>query len=148
MKKLLFLLVFALLPSLAQAQVLKCVGAGGRVEFANVCPPGTKAEITGIRNTPSAAPSSPQKSLAERDADYRKRQAEQQKSDKKAEEQTRDNADRSANCENARSYLSSLEGGMRVRRTDPKTGEFVYLQDSERSAELERARQTVETSCK
>ena len=48
----------------------------------------------------------------------------------------------------ARSYLSSLEGGMRVRRTDPKTGEFVYLQDSERSAELERARQTVETSCK
>lgn len=149
MKNLLVLLAFALLPSLAQAQILKCVGAGGRVEFASSCPPGTKAETTGIRNSPAAAPSaSPQKSLAERDADFRKRQVEQQESAKKADEKNRDSADSSANCENARSYLSSLEGGMRVRRTDPKTGEFVYLQDSDRSAELERAKRAVESNCK
>jgi hypothetical protein len=148
MKKLLALLAFALLPLLAQAQILKCVGAGGRVEFAATCPPGTKAETTGIRNNPGAAPASQQKTLAERDADYRKRQLEQQESAKKDGEKSRESADRSANCENARSYLSSLEGGMRIRRTDPKTGEFVYLQDSERSAEIERAKQTVETNCK
>lgn len=149
MKNLLVLLAFALLPSLAQAQILKCVGAGGRVEFASSCPPGTKAENTGIRNSPAAAPSaSSEKSLAERDADFRKRQVEQQESAKKADEKSRDAADNSANCENARSYLSSLEGGMRIRRTDPKTGEFVYLQDSDRSAELERAKRAVESNCK
>lgn len=147
MKNLLVLLTFALLPSLAQAQILKCVGAGGRVEFATACPAGTKAENTGISNKPAAASSSPAKSLAERDADFRKRQTEQQESAKKADEKSRDNADRSANCENSRGYLSSLEGGMRIRRTDPKTGEFVYMQDADRTAEIERAKRAVESNC-
>ena len=55
MNRLLILLALVLLPGLAQAQIMKCVGAGGRVEFAAACPPGTKAENTGIRSTPSPA---------------------------------------------------------------------------------------------
>ncbi|NJN00283.1 MAG: DUF4124 domain-containing protein [Aquincola sp.] len=62
MKTLLAILAVATLPLTAHAQIMKCVGAGGRVEFAAACPPGTKAQSTGIRNAPEAAPAGPQKS--------------------------------------------------------------------------------------
>lgn len=150
MKNLSVLLAFALLPSLAQAQapILKCLGAGGRVEFASSCPPGTKAQNTGISNTPAAASSTPSKSLSDRDAEFRKRQLEQLESAKKADEKTKDASDRSQNCESAQGYLRSLQGGMRIAKTDPKTGERIYIEDAERSAEIERAQRAVETNCK
>ena len=148
MKKLFVLLAMATLPALAQAQIMKCVGAGGRVEFAASCPPGTKAENTGIRNAPAAASSSPQKSMVERDAEFRKRQTEQQEAAKKTEEIGRDLADRSQNCESAKGYLNSLQKGNRIAKTDPKTGEVSsYLEDNERKAETERAQRSVESSC-
>ena len=149
MKNLNLLFVLALLPSLAQAQaILKCVGSGGRIEFATACPPGTKAQNTGITNAPAAAPASPQKSLSDRDAEFRKRQLEQLEAAKKTDEKTRDAADRSQNCESAQGYLLSLQGGLRIAKTDPKTGERIFIEDAERSAEIERAQRAVETNCK
>lgn len=136
------------LPATTHAQIMKCIGPGGRVEFASSCPPGTKAESTGIRNMPSAAPSSPQKSVTERDSEFRKRLADQQEAAKKAEEQTRETADRKQNCEAARSYLLSLQSGSRIAKTDPKTGERVFLEDSEREAEVTRAQRAVDSNCK
>ncbi len=149
MKKLFVLLAMAMLPALAQAQILKCVGVGGRVEFASSCPAGTKAENTGIRNAPAAASSAnPQKSLAERDAEFRKRQVEQQEAAKKTEEKSRDSADRAQNCESAKGYLNSLQKGNRIAKTDPKTGEVSgFLEDTERKVEIERAQRSVESSC-
>ena len=148
MKKLFVLLAMAALPALVQAQIMKCAGAGGRVEFAASCPPGTKAENTGIRNAPAAASSSPQKSMVERDAEFRKRQTEQQEAAKKTEEIGRDLADRSQNCESAKGYLNSLQKGNRIAKTDPKTREVSsYLEDNERKAEIERAQRSVDSSC-
>lgn len=151
MKKMLVLLALSTLTVSAQAQIMKCVGAGGRVEFASSCPPGTKAENTGIRNAPSpasAAPASPQKTLGEKDADFRKRQIEQQESAKKAAEKAQENADRSQNCENAQNYLRGLQSGARIGKTDPKTGERVFLEDAERESEIARAQRAVDTNCK
>jgi hypothetical protein len=136
------------LPATTHAQIMKCIGPGGRVEFASSCPPGTKAENTGIRNMPSAAPSSPQKSVTERDSEFRKRLADQQEAAKKAEEQNRETADRKKNCEAARSYLLGLQSGSRIAKTDPKTGERVFLEDSEREAEVARAQRAVDSNCK
>lgn len=149
MKNLIFVLVLfaAAIPAVTEAQILKCVGAGGRVEFAASCPPGTKAENTGIRNAPGANKSAPPKSLAEREADFRKRQSEQQESAKKAAAKELDSADRSKNCENAQAYLKSLQTGGRIARTDPKTGERVFMEDNERSSEIERAQRAVDASC-
>lgn len=141
-------LALAALPLATHAQIMKCVGAGGRVEFAASCPPGTKAENTGIRNAPAAAPANQQKTLAERDAEFRKRQADQQEAAKKAEEKTQEAADRRQNCETAQSYLRSLQAGNRIGRTDPKTGERVFLEDNERAAEIARAQRAADTNCK
>lgn len=150
MKNLYVLLAFALLPTLAQGQatILKCVGAGGRVEFASSCPPGTKAQNTGISNAPAASPAAPSKSLSDRDAEFRKRQLEQLEAAKKTDEKARDATDRSQNCESAQGHLRSLQSGMRIARTDPKTGERIFLEDAERSAEIERAQRAVESNCK
>jgi len=148
MKTLLAILAVIVLPLTAHAQIMKCVGAGGRIEFAAACPPGTKAESTGIRNNPGAAPASPQKSLAERDADFRKRAMEQQDAAKKGEEKTQETADRKKNCEVAQAYLRSLESGSRIGKTDPVTGERVFMEDTERAAEMARAQRGAETSCK
>lgn len=141
-------LALAVFPLAAHAQIMKCVGAGGRVEFAASCPPGTKAENTGIRNAPAAAPANPQKSVAERDAEFRKRQADQQEAAKKAEEKNQETADRRQNCETAQAYLRSLQSGNRIGKTDPKTGERVFLEDNERAAEIARAQRAADTNCK
>lgn len=148
MKTLLAILAAATLPLTAHAQIMKCVGAGGRVEFAAACPPGTKAESTGIRNNPGSAAATPQKSLTERDADFRKRKLEQQETAKKSEEKGQETADLKQNCETAQSYLRSLQSGTRIGKTDPQTGERVFLEDSERASEMARAQRAADSSCK
>lgn len=150
MTRLLILLPLALLPGLSQAQILKCVSPNGRVEFAAACPPGTKAENTGIRNAPApaSASGSSQKTLAERDAEFRKRQMEQKEAAKKTEEKSREAADLSQNCESSKGYLASLKAGMRISKPDPNTGEQIFIDDSTRAAEIERAQRAVESSCK
>lgn len=148
MRHLPVILALALLPAAAQAQILKCIGAGGRVEFASTCPPGTKAESTGIRNNPGSSAASPQKSLAERDAEFRKRLVEQQEAAKKSEEKAQENADRKQNCESAQAYLRSLQSGQRIVKNDPKTGERIFLQDDDRAAETARAQRAVDSNCK
>lgn len=130
-----------------QAQVLRCVGAGGRIEFASTCPPGTKAESTGIRNSPGAPAAAPEKSIAERGADFRKRQSEQQEAAKKTEQKAQETADRSQNCSEAQAYLKSLQAGARIVRTDPKTGERVFLEDNDRTSEIQRAQRAVDSNC-
>lgn len=150
MNKLLIMLPLVLLPGLAHSQILKCVGANGRIEFAAACPPGTKSENTGIRNAPApaSAPAASQKSLAEREADFRKRQVEQKEAAKKSDEKSREAADLSQNCESSKGYLASLKAGMRISKNDPNTGAQVFLGDSDRAAEIERAQRAVESSCK
>ncbi len=148
MRNVFVVLALIALPAAAHAQIMKCIGAGGRVEFATACPPGTRAEATGIRNNPGAASATPQKSLTERDAEFRKRQLEQQDTAKKTEEKTRDAADRKQNCEAAQTYLRGLQAGSRITKPDPKTGELVFLDDAERTAEAARAQRAVDTNCK
>ena len=148
MKTFLAILALATLPFAAHAQIMKCVGAGGRVEFAAACPPGTKAESTGIRNNPGAAPATPQKSLTERDAEFRKRQLEQQEAAKKGEEKNQQAADQKKNCETAKSYLVSLQSGNRIGKTDPATGQRIFMEDNERATEIARAQRAVDSNCK
>ena len=146
------LLVFVA-PFAAHAQLMKCVGSDGRVEYASECPPGTKGQQTGIPTTregpsSSGADAAKQKSLAEREADFRKRQAEGTESRQKAEAKATETAQRREACERAQAYLRSLQDGQRISRIDPKTGERAYLEDADRTAEIARARGVADTNCK
>ena len=142
-----------LVPFAAHGQMLKCTGKDGRVEYATECPPGTQEQQMGIKSTregpsSSGAAAPQQKSMAEREADFRKRQMEAQESLQKAEKKAaEDTADR-ANCAQAQTYLKSLQEGQRISQVDPKTGERVFVEDYARPAEIAKAQQAADSWCK
>ena len=142
-----------LVPFAAHGQLLKCISPDGRVEYAADCPPGTKEVQTGIRTTregpsTSGAASPQQKSLAEREADFRKRQMESAEAQKKDQAKASELAQNRENCERARIYLRSLQDGHRISQIDPRTGERVFLEDSARAGEIARAQSAVDSNCK
>jgi hypothetical protein len=142
-----------LIPFAAHGQLLKCTGKDGRVEYATECPPGTQEQDTGIKSTregpsSSGAASPQQKSVAEREADFRKRQMEAQDGRQKDEKKTAEDQERRAACEQAQTYLKSLQAGERFARIDPKTGERGFLEDPDRPAEVARAQRAVDSNCK
>lgn len=145
-----FVLLFA--PLSGYAQLLKCVGKDGKVEYAAQCPGGTKEQQTGIKSTkegPSGkAASASQKSLAELDAEFRKRQTDQQAAANKKAEEAKDAEARKVNCDNARAHLASLESGERIHLVDPDTKERSYLDDAGRKKAIAQAKHSVEGWCK
>lgn len=166
--KLLIAISLLALSATAQAQILKCIGKDGKIEFASSCPPGTKQQDTGVSNKPSpaAAPAKDEKggkgadkgakgadknapkSLAERDAEFRKNQKEKTEADAKAEKTAADNERRKQACDDARSYLKRLQDRQRVSRTDPKTGERVFYEEQDFVRETANAERSISENCK
>ena len=153
MKRLLTGCIAMLLASAAAAQILECVDAKGKKEFAQTCPPGTVKETQLMKggaaaSSPGAAASAPAtKTLAERDAEFRKRNLERQESETKTAKDQADAKDAQRNCEDSRSQLKALQEGHRIARTDPKTGEVAFLEDAKRPAEIANAQKAVDGWC-
>jgi hypothetical protein len=57
-------------------------------------------------------------------------------------------AQRQRACTDARGYLQNLQAGNRIVKTDPKTGERVYLEDAQYAGEIAAAQKSVEANCK
>lgn len=89
-------------------------------------------------DAPAATPAPKGKAaptLAEREADFRKRAQEREKEDRKAAEEARRKAALAENCESARQYKAQLESGIRVASTSAD-GERAYISDEERARRL------------
>jgi Domain of unknown function (DUF4124) len=108
-------------------------------------PGGATAAAPAEEARPSAAPAAAP-SLAERNAEFRKRQAEQAEKEKKTAEEARIAADRSRNCERARDYQRTLESGVRIG-TMGKDGERGFLSDEQRAREVQETRRAL-ADCK
>ena len=93
----------------------------------------------------AARPAAP-KSLAERELDFQKRQKENAEAAAKAEEDERNRSRKAAECDRARGYLKALESGHRVAQVDA-SGQRSFLNDAQRSAEIERLRQNTQSLC-
>ena len=152
MVRLLTAFIAMLIAGAAAGQIFECVDANGKKEYAQVCPPGTVKETKwtkggGAGSSPGkAAPAT--KSLTEQDAAFRKRAAERQEAEAKAEKEKTDSQNSQRACEDARAQLKQLEDGLRIARTDPNTGERSFLEDKDRPAEIARAREAVSSWCK
>ncbi len=134
----------------ASGQIFECTDAKGNRGFARVCPPGTVKERQIQGSTGPAAPAATapaSKSLAEKDAEFRKRAMERQDAEAKTEKDLADARDARRNCDEARSQLKQLQDGQRIVRTDPNTGERTFLEDKERAAEIAIAQKNVEGWC-
>ena len=154
MKRLLISCVAMLLAGHATAQVLECVDAKGKKEYAQTCPPGTVKETKLMKSGGDAAgagtakPAPAAKSLAERDAEFRKRSLERQETEAKADKEKAESKEAERNCNDARAQLKQLQDGMRIARIDPKTGERAFLEDKDRPAEIASAQKAVDSWCK
>lgn len=149
------------------AQIVKCIGKDGRVEFANVCPPGSQQHATSVSGKAETRPHAPAvtkdgakdagkdakdkaapKTLAERDAEFRKRLAEQKEAEEKAAKTSAREADRKRACESAQSNLQALKSRQRLFRIDPKTGERVFYEDADYKRELPIMERNAAEFCK
>jgi len=132
----------------ASAQIYECIDANGKLEFTQKCAPGTvrQREVakTGTGELNGAAP--PQTSYKDEEQAFRRRQFEREAEEKKE----RAAAETAAkNCKNARARLASIESARRVSGgNDPQTGERRYLDDNERAAATQKARDAVSANCK
>jgi hypothetical protein len=143
------ILAIMMLPGVAAAQVNKCLDASGKVVgYAAECPPGTRSEQTHIKSAPASGSAPAQKSLSERDADFRKRQIEKQEASTKADKKAADTAQLKRACEDSRGYLKALQERQRISRVDPKTGERAFLTDADYPKEIAAAQQAVSNNCK
>jgi len=141
--------LISFLPVVASAQVNKCLDASGKVvAYGSECPAGTRAEQTNIKNAPAPAGAGAQKSTAERDADFRKRQMEKQEATTKASEKAAETAQRKTACENSSAYLKQLQDRQRITRTDPKTGERAFLSDADYPKETASTQRSISENCK
>ena len=151
-----FLAVLAFaLAGAVHAQMFKWVDKDGKVRYGDTPPPGVKA--TALKG--SSAPAAPAANAgaskgaakgpltpAEQEQEYRKRQAEEQKSSAKATQEQRDKADKKDNCESAKNSLNMLESGQRIARTNP-SGERYYLDEAQIAQEVAKARESMQRAC-
>jgi hypothetical protein len=137
----------------ASAQQYKWVDRNGRVQYGDVPPPGANATpLRGPAARPAPeAPSSDEAarkgppSLADREAEFRKRREEAGKEREKQAKAAQQAEEKRRNCEDAHASLRTLESG-RVSRTNAQ-GERYFMEDAEIQREMERARQAIRESC-
>ena len=157
MNRTLVLLIGLAFAGAAQAQIKCWTGAVGKRACGDTPPPGAKVTTVKVPNSPGdAAPASKDAAAkdakkgpltpAEREQDYRKRQAESQKATAKADQERQDAQAKRENCERSREMLRSVDSGQRIVRTDAK-GERYYLDDAQREQEAGKARQLVQQNC-
>lgn len=109
--------------------------------------PGRTYKPEAQEDTP--APTQPTKTemtVAEKNAEFRKRRAEQAEKEKKAADEARMAAGKAKHCDSALAYKRALESGQRIAHTDA-SGERAYLTDQQREREMREVNQTLE-DCK
>lgn len=124
--------------SVPKSRVLK---QPGKTSSSAEAAPTSATGDSGANDTAKAPPS-----LAERNAEFNKRRAEQAEKEKKAAEEAQAARDKAKNCENARNYQRALESGVRLASTD-KNGERVYIGDDQRNRELQETNRVL-ANCK
>lgn len=103
--------------------------------------------------TTSAAPessapgNSAQKTTADRELEFRKRQKDAQENTDKTNKEQASSANLKESCDNARRMLELLGSGERIALRDGQ-GERYYMDDTQRQQETAKASQFIQANCK
>ncbi len=136
-----------LLPLLAHAEIVKWVDDKGKVHYSDQPPATAKTPKTlNIKNQPGASAPA-QKSLADQELEFRKRQMEAEDAAKKAAEDKKQAETAQQNCASARANLKMLQDGVRMTKYNEK-GERVFLDDADRAKAIAEAQRAVSDWCK
>jgi len=153
-----FSLCVATLPAAAQ---WKWKDARGQVVISDTPPPREiperdvlqKPNLVVQRQAPAAvaasapSPEAAAKAKVDPELEARRKKTEAEQQEKQKAEEAKVAALRADNCKRARAYVETLNSGIRLTRLNDK-GEREYLDDDQRAAEMQRARQGIETDCR
>ena len=140
------------------ADIYKWVDETGEIHYTDQPPPPNAKVKEHVKNpTPAAGaaaaqphgdttPSATQKSAAEQDMEFRKRQAEKEKADAERQAQLADTETKRRNCEQARNNLAGLQAHSRVTKYGPN-GEILYLTDEEIADAIVDAQKVADSWC-
>ncbi len=149
MKRLLSFAVLTLIGLNAHAGLNKWVDAEGKVHYSDTPPPDAKTEsvrsIAG-KDQPAAQSGYTPKSLAEREAEWKKNKADKEENAQKKSQQDEQAKNKQQNCDAARQNVRTLEEGGRIVTYDAN-GEKSYMEDDARAKRLEEARKAVSSNC-
>jgi len=84
--------------------------------------------------------------MAEREADFRKREKERADAEKKVADAQAEATRKAADCDRARGYMKSLDSGIRLIRTNPD-GTRELLSEEQHDAEVQRTREIIQSRC-
>lgn len=148
----------AALPAAAQ---WKWRDKGGQIQYSDLPPPAgvsdgdilqrpgsaqrRMAAAQAAASAASGAASGPR--LVDPELEAKRRQGEQEKDAKLKAEQDKIAAARADNCTRAKSYMRTLDDGMRISRVNDK-GEREILDDKARAEEARRTREVIASDCK
>lgn len=129
------------------AQIYQWKDENGKTVLSDKPPVGHANNLS--KKVDSSAPEQggKQKTLAERDMEFRKRQKDSQEAAEKTKKKDAESAVTKENCETARRQIQTLESGERIARHDDK-GERYFLEDDQREQEIAKIRNFLQSSCK
>ena len=102
----------------------------------------------GAASAPGAAAASAPRSAADAELEAKRKKAEADAAAKAKADQERVAALRADNCSRAKAQLTTLESGIRLAQTNPKTGEREFLDDKQRADEVRRTRDAISENCR
>src|SRR5436309_5145776 len=129
----------------ALAQQYRWVDKDGKVGYGDTPPPGVQA--TSLKPPPAGAPAPTTAPQANPEAAFRKRQQERQEKEEKSAKERADAETKRVNCEQSQASLRTLQSGQRISSTNA-AGERVFIDDEERTKEIERTQRAVNDWCK
>src|SRR5687767_4650906 len=143
MRKALILITSLVFAGSAAAQY-RWVDKNGRVQYGDTPPTGASASA--LRPPPAAAPDKAPLTNAEKDADFRKRQMDDDGERQKQAQSEQEAKLKRENCAQAKDAVRTLEAGGRVARVDEK-GERRFLDETRIGQEVACAPQAAQQWC-
>ena len=147
MKRLALTVASLLAATAVSAQIYQWKDENGKTIISDKAPVGNVRQQKKIESDAPATNASSQKTVADKDLEFRKRQKEAQENSEKARKEQSASADKKENCDNSRRHLQVLESGERVSLRDDK-GERYFMDDKQREQEIAKTREIVQSGCK
>ena len=147
MRRIAFLVAALSLALSASAQIYQWKDESGKTVISDKPPAGQVRQQKQIESDTPSQNGQKQKSLADREMEFRKRQKESQEHSEKAKKEETSTAEKRENCDLARRQLQALESGERITMRDDK-GERYFVEDAQREQEIGKARRFIDSNCK
>jgi uncharacterized protein (DUF3084 family) len=129
----------------ANAQIYQWKDQNGKTVISDKPPNGSVQQKRQIDSgAPQTSPQQP--SLADREREFRARQKEAREKAEQAQKEESAAAHKNEHCQNVRRHLKTLESGERIAARNDR-GERYYLNDVQRTQEVEKIRRLIESHC-